>query len=347
MKNYAYKGNPITFKTEIYPDLIPYLGGINENEYFTNIDALIMSHKKQLEFIPSVFGDTVAPLNPAPAHLSYGHLVCIGATIKYSETAEPNVTPTASSVEEAIEMLEKVRGMDFTKHPFFLYYAEMLNRLREAFPEREIAFSGFGNEGPITSCALFRGQDFYMDLYDEPELTKRYIYLMTESICEFKKQINVYNGLPPVTHYRGYLCDDCASFLNPSMWEEFVIPYWEQYYSSLTTSTNRFLHCESARREHLPYLAKAKITHYQPSVSPMLTLDDMKNYLPEGITFDWLLYAWELTKMTDEQIAAWIDAAVEAGAITIRTQFNSYTVKENKLDRVKAYLKAADKYAVE
>jgi hypothetical protein len=236
--------------------------------------------------------------------------------------------------------------MDFTKTPIFQTYAELSYRIQEAFPGSAPRFAGLGLEGPVTSAALFRGQDFYLDLMDDPELCAEYLSLMTESIIAFRHQCNRFCGMPAVSPGGTGLADDLASMVPPSLWDELVIPFWNQYYEGLTSGKNRSLHCEALVPAHLPYLSGAAITHYQPSVSPALTLQNVKANIPAGIPFDWLLYAYHITEMSDAEIEAWIDETLAAGVTELRTQFGRYAAEAGKLDRIHAWFAAADKYRV-
>ena len=344
MISYEFCGKPVRFTVEIYHDLVPYLGNISEKAFFLDADAAIAAWQKQIDFITSEFGDRLAPRAPSAAPLSYGHLVCLGAPLRYPDDAEPNISPAASSLEEAVAMLRDAQGMDFTKTPIFQTYAELSRRIREAFPDTAPRFAGLGLEGPITSAALFRGQDFYIDIIDDPELCAEYLRLMTDSIIAFRHQSNVFAGAPAVSPNGAGLADDLASMIPPALWDELVIPFWNQYYEGFTTGKGRSLHCEALVPAQLPYLSHAHITHYQPSVSPALTLENIRPGLAPDIPFDWLLYAYHVTEMTDAEIADWMDETLAAGVTNLRTQLGRYTVEAGKLDRIHAWYAAAERY---
>jgi hypothetical protein len=200
-----------------------------------------------------------------------------------------------------------------------------------------------GAQGPLTSAILMRGQDFIFDVYDEPEKAKEFLTLLTDSIIGFHHFTNEVNALPPVNPRNGGLADDFASLISPDMWPEFVVPFWNQYYEGMTTGT-RSVHCENLAPAHLKYLKDIKLSHYQPSVSDLLTLENIK--ANTDIPFDWMLYSYHITDMDDDQIQAWVDKTVEAGVTLVRTQFGEYTCKIGKLDRIKAFYKAFEKYKV-
>ena len=341
--NYSYNGSPITPAIEIYHDLVPYLAGISESEFFGDPRKCASAWRSAAAKFAQVFGERLPFINPVGAPLSYGHLVCLGAPLGSPPDSEPNVRPFAADIDEAIGIAERGLGMDFTRTDIFKHYVRMREALQAEFPEREIPFSGLGYEGPLTTAVLMRGQDFYCDLIDEPDKAARLLSLLTESIVEFAKLNRRLNGRPEIYDDAG-LCDDFAALVQPSLWEEFVLPYWERYFSGLGAMTSRFVHCEGLSPKHLPLLSKVGVTHFQPSVSDMLTLDNVR--AGTDIEFDWLLYAYHITNMSAEEIEAWVDRTVQAGVGKIRTQIGRYAWQSGKTDKFFAFLNAFDKYAV-
>ncbi len=348
---YMYQGKEIYPTVEIYPDVIPYIGGITDHQFYTDPELCIQAWKKSKTAIAEYFGDyaqaptlTKAPTAPG---LSYGHLVCLGAPLKLPAVdGEPNVVPFARDIDEAIEIMKAKKNVDFGDNDVFRYYVEMNRALQKAFPEYDIPLtSGYGYEGVITSAVLMRGQDFLCDIYDEPEKAHEFLTLMNESIIEFKKFICRFNGQPERSRYM-WLCDDFASLITPSLWPEFVVPYWNQYFDNLSVpGSRRTVHCENMHPTQLRYLKDVGLAHYQPSVATALTLENVKENT--DVPFDWLLYAFNVVKMTDEEIEAWVDKTVEAGVRKVRTQFGRYAWRDGKMDRILAFYKAFEKYRVE
>ncbi|HCS72642.1 MAG TPA: hypothetical protein DIW17_02040 [Clostridiales bacterium] len=344
MVNYEFNGVPIYFPVEIYHDIVPLLGGITEKQFFLNAGLCIAAWQAEIDFIREEFGELLEPRKPAAAPNSYGHLICLGCPVRYPDDAEPNISPAVTSIDDAITALEESREMDFTTQPIFVQYAELSRKIHEAFPNDAPIFSGLGLQGPLTSAALFRGQDFYLDIMDEPEKCAQYLHLMTDSIIDFRKQCNLFKGEPAINPNGIGLADDLASMIPPKLWDELVLPFWRQYYLGSARGKDWSLHCEALTPAHLPYLEKAGVIHYQPSVSPALTIDTVRQNT--GIPFDWLLYSYHITDMTDAEIEVWIDNTVHAGITSIRTQFGKNAVVKNKLDRIHAWFHAADKYRV-
>lgn len=328
------------FKVEIYHDVVPYLAGISLKEFFLDDERLIRAWKVATQWTLDTFQGRLPPRTPTAAPNSYGHLICLGAPLQYSDQAEPNIRPVTNSLEEGIRLLTEAQGMDFTACPIFRQYARTSARVREVFPESPV-FSGLGVEGPITSAALYLGDTFYIEAIENPERVRHFLQLMTDSIVSCRRQINAFCGLPEVDPQGTGLADDLASMLPPHLWDNLVVPFWRQYFEGGTSGPRHFLHCEAMVPAQLKFLKPAGVTFYQPSVSPKLTLEDMRTL---DIPFDWLLYAFHITGMTDDEIAAWVDKAIQAGAENIRTQFGEYTVREGKIDRIQAFLDVKERY---
>jgi len=340
---YAYNGLEIRPSVEIYHDAIVYLGGITMSEFYKDKVKCAQAWRVGSKKINDYFGDMLPPRTVTGPPISYGHLICLGSPVTYPENSEPNVKPAVFSIDEGIEFLKSQKDINYREKPLFKHYSELCDYLKEQFPEQNVGFSGMGAQGPLTSAILLRGQDFIYDVYDEPDKVKQFLTLLTDSIVRFNHSTNEANGLPAVNPQSYGLSDDFSSLISPDMWPEFVVPYWNQYFEGVTTSI-RSVHCENLAPAHLKYLKDIKLSHYQPSVSDLLTLENVK--ANTNIPFDWLLYAYRITEMSDEQIQAWVDKTVEAGVTFIRTQFGEFTCKLGKLDRIKAFYKAFEKYKV-
>ncbi len=343
MVKYEYKGNEIYPIVEIYHDAIVYLGGITMREFYQDKVKCAKAWRIAGEKIHEYFGDLLSIKNITGPPISYGHIICLGSPVIFPENTEPNVRPMLASIDEGIDLLLKKRDIDYSQHPLFKHYYDICGYLKEQFPEQNVQFSGMGYEGPITTAVLLRGHDFIYDIIDEPEKAKIFLTMLTNSIADFCHFINRVNGIPEVNPNGAGLCDDFASLISPNMWPEFVIPYWNQYYEKITTG-KRWLHCENLAPEHIKYLKEVNLSHFQPSVSKMLTIENIKENT--DVPFDWLLYAFEIIEMNDLQIEEWVEKTVQAGITHVRTQFGRYACENNKLDRILAFYKAFEKYKI-
>ena len=340
---YVYKEKEIFPIVEVYHDIIPHLGGIGMKDFYMDKQKCACAWNTANASLKKYFEDLFPMREPSPPPLSYGHLICMGAPFNLPDDGEPNVLPFALSIDEAIDIVKGRRAEDFSKNEMFLHYLDLWSYLKESFPEVNIPFTGFNHQGPVTSAVLMRGQDFFFDIYDEPEKCGEFLRLLAESIVDYVKLCRRINGQPEIQE-AGYIADDFASLIPPAMWDEFVVGPWNRIYEGLCSGKERFVHVENLMPAHLKFLKNAGVTHYQPSVSDRITLENIKENLDPGITFDWLLYSFHITEMTDKQIEDWVDRTVQAGVSNIRTQIGAYTHQQNKLDRIIVFFGAFEKY---
>lgn len=302
-----------SFFVSVYEETtLPFLSGVRIRNFFLDPEACAYAFKEGRRKLKEIFSSDVSLPSVSPAHFSYGHLACLGAEITFPENGEPVPRPLYSSIKKAIESLR--RDVEFKENKLFKHYCAIYEHLKKEFKE-EARFEGFGWEGPLTSAFLLRGNGFFLDLKKNPKEVKEYLELLTESIVKFAYFLREINGEPKVDPRWTGLCDDMASYLNPNLWEEYVLPYWEMYYSNLT-SGKRSLHCENLTPEHLYNLKKIKISHFDPSISSKtrkLTASIVKKKL-EGMPFSWRLPSFELIEMTTEDIKNWLVKAYKDGA---------------------------------
>ena len=343
---YEYHGRELSPRLEIYHDLIPYIAGITEYEFYMDREKCAFAWEKANAVLGDYFGPYCDLRTPTAPPVSYGHLISIGAPYTLPRDSEPNVRPFAADIDEAIEVMKRVEDVDFGDNDLCRHYIGLNGYLKTRFPGCTInPLDGYGGEGVITTAVLMRGQDLFIDIYEEPEKAHEYLSLLNRSIIRFYQWCNRVNGQPELNTWGAWLADDFAALIPPYLWPEFVVPYWNEYYEGRTTSPRRTLHCEGVAPEQLKYLSDVGITHYQPSVSEKLTLDNVR--ANTDIPFDWLLYAWKVTDMSDSEIQDWVDEAVAAGVSIIRTQIGKYAWMNNRQDRLTAFLHAFDKYRTE
>ena len=356
---YSYNQKEIFPYVEYGISAVAYLSGIGMRDIFLNKQKCAYAWKTANEELKKYFGnmlptrkpeiltkyfcDFALIRKPVPPAISYGHLISIGAPVTFPVDGEPNVSPFAHSVDEAIDILKERKGKDFSEHEIFRHYLDIWDYLKQSFPEEEIPFVEFKAEGPITSAHSMRGEGFFYDIYDEPEKSREFLGLLSDSIIDFVKLCRKINGQQEIQE-GAYIADDLASLMSPDMWGEFVIPFWKQIYEGLCNGKERCIHVENLVPEHLKYLKQAEIAYYQPSVSPKITLESIKENLDPGIAFDWMLTSFQIIDMTEKQIEEWVDNTVHAGVTNIRTQFGDNTIRGKKLDRIEMFFKAFEKY---
>jgi len=343
---YAYNGREIRPSVELYHDAVPYAAGISMKDFFLDKERCAYAWREGSAILKHDIGDICPMRDPMPPPLSYGHLVCLGAPVAFPEHGEPNVRPFASSIDEAIDIMDAKTGADFTQNELFQYYLELWRYLKPLFPEADMPFSGFSCQGPLTTAVLMRGQDFLMDVYDEPGKSKKFLRQIADSLNEYEKTVRRINNQPEKRDNVGFV-DDFASLIPPYHWQEFVVPFINARYESAgNKGAYCSIHVENLVPAHLPHLNALGLSHFQPSVSPALTLTNVKANLDPRIEFDWLLYMYEVISMTDAEIQAWVDETVAAGVTSVRTQIGAYALSIGKADRLRAFNRALEKYRV-
>ncbi|HOD93996.1 MAG TPA: uroporphyrinogen decarboxylase family protein [Clostridia bacterium] len=244
------------------------LADVTLNDLFTNYKASLKLYSKEnFERFYSRFPmhDKLRKLNPATPPISYGHIDGLGVELVFPEgNGEVNYKRSDRTYAEWIKIL--CNEIDFSKQGLAPYYLEYKDKMSKAMDNRKIGFS-YGYEGPITTAYTMMDLKLYYDLYDEPDLLKEFLRMLSISITQFKKFHCDANG----SDYKNtsYMCDDCAALISADMWEDFVIPYMDIVYSDVGAS-KRSLHSEGMIYKHLKSLETLGITWFDPSVSPKL-----------------------------------------------------------------------------
>ena len=149
---------------------------INRRDFFRDKELCRIVQDVGAKALREVFDERVSIVPPSCPHFSYGHLSSIGAKLNHPDNSEPNVIPMFDSIEEGIKWLKK--DFDFADCDMFRHFYDTYLYLKESFTDEKINFS-YGKQGPITSAVLLRGQDFFMDVYDKPELVCEFLELLT------------------------------------------------------------------------------------------------------------------------------------------------------------------------
>lgn len=316
-------------------EVLAYLANIKLRDFYLDPSSCAQSFRIGRKRIREIFGEEVTlPRVSGPA-LSYGHIACLGAKIDFPEDSAPGVKPIYSSIEEGIRFLKK--KIEFEKNSLFQHYLKVCNHLQKEFPEEKVSFSGFGWEGPITSAVLLRGQDFYIDIYDYPQKVKEFLKLLTESIIDFIHFTRKINKEPRINPEGSGLCDDFSSLISPSLWPEFVIPYWKKYYKGITTGPRR-IHCENLNPGHLKYLKMVSIVHYDPSVSLKLNPRVIRKNI--DIPFTWRLLSFQYSEMSKEDVRKWVYNSLKEGAARVSTIIENIMCEDDNPEKVRTFIEA-------
>lgn len=244
-------------------------------DMYLNPEVAARCYSEGFEMAKELYGNSVHMPGLTTPPISYIHLTTLGASLQFPEyDGEPNIRPVSfSSIDQAIEVVEK--PVNFAECEWVRNRLDFAKKMEEILGRHVNCHLGV--EGPITSAVPFYGMDFYVELLEKPEKSKRFLKAMTDSIVEFIKFTRQIQGQPLRSPSHG-ICDDLSSLIGPSLWDEFVLSFWNQIYEAFD-ATNRHLHCENLTEAHLPFLNKVSLNHFDPSHAPALHPSMLKRHL--------------------------------------------------------------------
>lgn len=298
-------------------------------------EACIQAYRQGRDLLRQRFGDEIRPPGVTTPAISYGHPNTLGAELLFPAGGEVAVRPLYASLAEGIAALSAATDL-LTKGmaPFYLAFRD---RLRRAFPDEPVGFS-FGAEGPITTAYELRGQEFYLDVMDDPPGTGRFLEAVVDSILQFHREVCALDERRPVNPSGAGMCDDCSSLLPPRLWPQFVLPAWERYYRGMTTG-RRTAHVENLNPDHLPFLEDVGLSFFDPSISPRLTPPLVATRC--RVPFLWRLASFHYTEMTLQDIADFVYQAVADGASSVCTYVAEGMCNDAGVAKVHAFIAAA------
>ena len=298
----------IACKVNVLADAAVYLSGLTFDEYYLNENAFEKYWEYGVKPLSLIFHEENAFVNlpgiSCPP-VSYAHVAALGARLHYPFDSEPNAERMFDSLDEGIGWLR--RGHDFTANDLFKRYTAYTETLRNYLHDPRIKISGLGLEGPVTTAVLLRGLDFFIDIQEDPEKTKVFLSLVTDSIIAFRRFLNKINGEINGMH-TVWLADDFAALINPALFGDFVVPYWNRYCEGISPFGRRVLHCEGLDQKHLQFLRTVKIDFFDPTISPKLSCRMLEDDLL--IPFSWTLPSFYLCGMNEKTIYNWVEDAL-------------------------------------
>ena len=251
--------------------LLAEVGNITLDKLHFDVDAIVRAHEN---IIPIAERLNVEAPKPGLAGFSYTHLAALGAKIVFPEDSEPIPLPLLHSAEEIEQLTEPD---DYLAAPEIQRRLTLLRELMTRCPEARNDIGGFC-EGPITTAVLMMGPDFLLLSQDRPAQAHRLLQFCVRSALNYTRVICEYLGLP-IEPGPGCIADDFAGLFRPGIFEQLVVPYWEEMYEGLH-ATERNLHSELLHVEHLPFLRELRIDSFDPSADQYLTTELLHKHCP-------------------------------------------------------------------
>lgn len=302
-----------------------------------NLDpaACIDCFRRGRPLLREMFGEDVGQVGLGTPAVSYGHPNCLGAELLFPEGGEVAHTHPFASLEEAVEALKQ--PVDWASSGMAPFYLQFREQIQEAFPGEPVRLC-FGSEGPLTTAYELRGEGFFTDLYDDPAMAAEFMRLTVESILDFDRFNAAVNGDEGMSAIGAGMCDDIASFIPPSLWQQWVLPYWEQYYSARTTG-RRSAHVENLTAAQLPFLEDIGLSSFDPSISPMLTPPLLTSHC--RVPYAWRLGEIHFREMTPQEASDFVFMAAADGASSVHSVVSEESCNEHGLTIIQAFIAAA------
>jgi hypothetical protein len=313
--------------------------GVRFDRIFREADAIIEAYTVGEPLARRLYGPDVRYGGPGWAGISYGHVNCLGAPLRFPEDSEVAHEPIYASLDQAISALQ--REVDWASAGLMPFYLELWEVLKQAFPEHNIPFGGFGLEGPITTAWEVRGHGFWLDTYDEPERCRTFLSLLTESILGYAAFLRTVNGQTRLAARVG-LYDDLSSLIHPSRWPELVLPYHEVFFSEQTRGW-RHAHIENLVPDHLPYLDVLRLDSFDPSVVTRVTPEDLSERCQ--VPFWWRLNSMHVRDLPCDEIRRFVFHSVAAGASGVFSGVARTMTSPDDAQKIHAFIRAAKKVA--
>lgn len=285
-----------SFEIAVEEEFICKLSGINLHEYYCSPEVMLKAQLCARDIMEREFG-CGRFVHLYPTLTSYAEASTLGIDVEFPEgngLPWPRQQKLLDSLDDIDALAIRRNNENNLVERTIRYYHAM----------KEIADSSCGItiekcvEGPVTTAVMLRGQDFFTDIYDEPEKVHMLLSIITEASLDIRKQIEAATGLEMTVTW---IYDDYAGMLSPSQYEEFAIPYYKRIYSDYGRF-GRILHSELLSPKHLK-ISKEKldITYYNPASAENLDIESIKSVM--GCNFDWQITPAQLALPQSELLA--------------------------------------------
>lgn len=204
--------------------------GISYNEqYYNDPDYRIDAQMKQQKILYERFGDLgMGKANPEPnPFIDYGMALLpevFGCKISFFDDALPWANPANLPPEET----EKLKVPDVLNSAPMKKIIKQMDYLEKKYGR----VTGNINTTGILNLALkIRGDELYMDFYENPELVHKLMEICLESIIPLAQYVKGRTGtlassVTPMAPAEMYILPNCtAAQVSNDSYEEFVLPY--------------------------------------------------------------------------------------------------------------------------
>ena len=324
------KQQHIPWSIGIPPEVNTEYVGVKLGEYYHNPELMLKTQLQAREIFHRLYG--LPRGGVGPTYSSYVEASQLGVEVIFPEDNVPMVKrPVMTDAQDVykLKILDPYREGLMARA--IQTYEYMKGQVDESIP---VGLGG--TEGPITTAVIVRGQDFFVDLFLHPKEVHELLGLVTEASLLIRRTIEKVTGRK--IRSTG-IADDFSGMLSPEQYEEFAFPYQKRIYQEFGME-GRGLHSELLRREHLKFLSRMGVTHYDPGCDQYLEVQDLVEAIPQ-IPFSFnLKTSQDMMQGTPESIRAKYAQTVEKGAPEMFTEICRGTPREN----IRAFIRVAREY---
>ncbi len=303
--------------------------GIPQGDYYTDLESAV---RVQGEF-PACF-ERLTGYRPTTSYqvpvTAYEGVAALGGELVFPRDHQPMLSNQGHVLQDIA--LDAVAVPDPWQDQRFRLHLRQYQELAVRYPV-QVARGGLaGQEGPVTTAGLLRGERFFEDCLTRPSLAHSLLDLCTTMFIHWTRAEDAALG---VSRTVIGIADDYAGLLNPALWPEFVLPYYRRICSELGAQ-GCSLHSELLRRSHLPLLRVLPLAGLNFGEDQYLQPEDVAEAL--DVPFGWhILAVAEMLQGTPEGIRRRYSELVSRGVRHIMVELTVGTPPAN----VRAFLEAA------
>lgn len=315
--------HPITWQLAVPVEVQCEYAGVAQGEYYTDLDKAIAVQTVYPVRFQEITGHR-PELAYAPPVTAYEGVAALGGELVFAPEHQPMIRNQGRILATA-EQVDVLSAPDPWQCTRFVQLAAWQHELERRFPG-QVRKGLAGQEGPVTTAGLLRGQEFFADCLADPERAHRLLDVCTETFIRFHRAAD--RASQSAVRKTIGIADDYAGMLSPAMWPEFVLPYYKRIIAALGPA-GCHLHTELVRREHLPLLRELKLASLNFGENQYITARDVMTQLP-GIPFGWhILTVSEMQQGTPESVRRRFLGLVDMGVVHIIAELTVGTPPQN------------------
>jgi uroporphyrinogen-III decarboxylase len=296
--------------------------GVHQSDYYSDIEKTI----EVCQIYPKRFETATgysSPISYSAPVTAYEGVAALGGELVLSKDHQPMIRDQGR-VLVSLEQVDKLEAPDPWQNRRFLRHVGLYRELKRRFGD-QVSGGLAGQEGPITTAGLLRGEEFFFDCMANPAHAHRLLDVCTEVFIRWTRASQ---KVTEETANVVAICDDYAGMLGPDLWPEFVLPYYRRIIDALGPN-GCWMHTELVHRQHLPLLRDMNIIYINFAENQYITIRDVFEELPKT-PFGWhILSVKDMLQGTPASIKARYREIVAAGVNEVRCELTVGTPPEN------------------